>query len=247
MKIYSLKTIEDCLNVISYRNRYDMIANEATRKILKEIKSISNTDINVDFNVEGIAFVISIKIGDTGHTEFNSYPFIVKTKADYSGIIYFDILLDPLFSRKNYTQINNEIYEGARHEVEHISNFKLNKKPDSGYKYLLNSLMGIDKDNLNSISSMLNYIRLVSQYITSEGELTAYSRSILYAAKKQKRDIGEVISQVFNRAFFNNNREYMLLVKDNEEAQKMINKTREAIMSKIREFYPEKIRTGTFR
>jgi hypothetical protein len=226
-----------------------MIANEATREILKEIKSISNNNghIDVDFNVEGIAFVISINTGDTGHTEFNSYPFIVKTKADYSGIIYFDILLDVSFSNKNYTQINNEIYEGARHEVEHISNFKLEKNPDNGYKYLLNSLMGIDKKNLNSVSSMLNYIKLVSQYITSEDELTAYSRSILYAAKKQNRNAGEVISQVFNRAFFNNNRKYMLLVKDNEEAQKMINNTRESIMSKIREFYPEKIRLGPFR
>jgi hypothetical protein len=201
------------------------------------------------FKIDRMKFGGTIDTRDTGHTEYNSFPFNIEAKLDnYSdtkeNYIILNISLDNQFSNKNLEQINNDIYKKVRHEVEHMLDFEVEQFPNEIYKEIyeesLEDTFGQEKLTDEQIFA---HIKLVSNYITNDAEILPYARSILYSAKKQKKEIHQIIQQFFNKAFYNNCREYILIIKDNKEAQNIINKTKEALLEKIRSFYPKLIRT----
>lgn len=244
--------MEDSLYAFAFRNQYDIISNEATRNILSIIKKMIYDGVKENsftFKIDRIQFGGNIDTRDTGHTEYNSFPFNIEARLDNypdtkENYIIINISLDNQFSNKNLEQINNDIYKKVRHEVEHLLDFETEKFPNDIYREIyeesLNDTIGQGKMTEEQI---LAHIKLVSNYITNDTEILPYARSILYSAKKQKKEIHQIIQQFFNKAFYNNCREYALIVKDNKEAQDIINKTKEALLEKIRSFYPKLIRT----
>lgn len=235
-----------------FRNEYDIISNKTTKKILAKIIDMLFNGLrncNFIFEIKELKFGINIETKDTGHTEYNSFPFYIEARTDHypdtrKSYIILNIYLDNQFSNKNFEQINNDIYKKIRHEIEHVLDFKKGKYPNERYKEIYQkSFEERFGEGAITKEQMLNHIKLVSEYITNETELLAYARSVLYITKKQKKDIQQIIEQILNKSFYNDNREYMLLVRDNKEAQKIINATKEAISDKIREFYPKLIRT----
>jgi len=234
-----ITSIKDCLYVIAFRNKYDILPNEATKEIINAIK---NNKGELHIEKDNIPIHIHIEKLDKKTGEFNEYSFKIEAHSqanenlDEPEIILI-ISLNKDFSPKKYEQINYVIYENLRHEFEHINNFILEKKPDDTYKDIYKKLLGYEGVAKNE-EELLQNIKLVSEYILSETEILSYVKSILYVAKKQKRDVKDVIRQIFNRAFYNNKRENMLLAQRIPEVQEIINKTEKGLSNKIKQLYP---------
>ena len=173
---------------------------------------------------------------------FNEYSFNIKadSKANENleePAIFLTISLNKDFSPKDYERANYAIYEVLRHEFEHINNFILEKKPDDIYKDMYEKLLGY-KGVAKNEEELLQNIKLVSECILSETEILSYVKSILYVAKKQKREVRDVIRQIFNRAFYNNKRENIIMAQRIPEVQEIINKTEKGLSNKMKQLYP---------
>ena len=158
---------------------------------------------------------------------FDNFSVKAVTKDDS---IYLTILINDAFSELDYPSLNYVLYEVIRHELEHKDRFILNKRPDAKYVELYNKLM--------SNMSLEEHTGTISEYILSETEIDSYIKSIMYVAKKQKVSAYDVIEQVIKRAFFNNDSKLMLEGIENSRIKSLVEKTREELRHKIREYYP---------
>ena len=202
-----------------------MLSNEVVSKIFDLLKNKKLGSYNIDnFVVE----ITRAKIKDIPGT-FDNFKIDAKTTEDF--IVYVSILINEDFSELDYQSLNYALYEVIRHELEHINKLTLDKKPDGNYVDIYNQLL--------FVVDLEEHVNLVSQYILSEVEFDSYLRSIIYAAKKQKRSAIEVIEQVLKRAFFNNNTELMTEGNKNENIKAIVEETRQVLRKGLVRFNPK--------
>lgn len=227
MKIYrkDLSTCaKECVYLFAYRNKYDVLSNEAVSWIfdlLKNGKFGSHTR-----NM----FLVEIKKANIKEfpSTFDNFKLDAKSA---NGIVYISILISEEFAKSDYQSFNYAIYETVRHELEHVDKFVHDKKPDGNYVDIYRKLLlGVDLEE---------HVDLVSQYILSDVELDSYLKSIMYVAKKEKISAIDVIERVLNRAFFNNDPK--LLIKGNEDSniKSIVEKTRQCLRGGLAKFYPK--------
>lgn len=205
---------------VSYRNQYDVIANNIVKIVFQKIKNGE-----LEFNIDNVWIRIVKK------EELSSFEnFLVDAYIDDLELIRLDIYRNSQFSEKDYNIFNYDLYESIRHELEHVNNLKLGKKPDSEY---FDTLKAID-----SKPEFKKRVELVSKYMLSDTEVDAYARSMMYVAKKQNRHVFEVIEQVIKRAFFYNDSELMQIAIHDPEITNVINNVRTIFRNKLQDYYP---------
>lgn len=236
MILYSIK---DCLYKIAYRNEYDLMAGDIVREIFSNIKgglnSFTISKPNLDIKVN----VVNKDIAETTYKNFHitAYSDIpVISNNDNAPLdtptITVNLYINAMFSAKDYNDLNYSLYSVIRHEIEHYHNYVLKKQPESDYVERYTALMNSNNNNLE------RHVQMVSDYILCESEIDAYARSIIYVAKKQNKAPFEIIDQIFKRAFFNNNRELLLIGQHSEKIREIIENTRNKLMQRIGSFYP---------
>ena len=232
MKIYS---IQDCLLKIAYRNEYDLIANDMVQKIFNKIKTnlesfvLLEDNLELHLNINKEEGVDSYKNFDlTAHTETIPYD------VEFVPKMIINLVVNEEFSKNDYQDLNFSLYEVIRHELEHYYKYILEKHPDEEYKRTYRSLL-----SSRAKEDLQKHVNLVSKYILSEIEIDSYARSIIYVAKKQNKNAMEVIQQVFNRAFFNNDRELVKLAQENQEIMAVVNNAKNKLAKRIGMFYPK--------
>jgi hypothetical protein len=221
MKIYKTGTLQDCLKSFSFRNKYDMQANNVARKILYRVKNG-----NIGEFSEGNIWVEIVRQKIVNPTFEN---FDVNAICNNDSI-YINIILNDNFSVKDYQRFNFVIYDVLRHELEHLDKYVMGKRPDEKYVELYN--------DLKASHPIEEHINLVSQYILSETEIDSYVKSIMYVAKKQNKSALEVIEQVLKRAFFGNNKALMQELEKNPKIALIIDNVRSVLKNKLKEYYP---------
>ena len=219
----NIESIENCIRVFSYRNKHDLLSNEIVRWIFDLVKNEKQGEYFKDN--------IWIEIVKTKHkipkSTFDNFNIRAETKNEK---IYISIFIYDEFSEKDYKNFNYILYEIARHELEHIDRFVLNKRPDEKYVEIYNRLL--------SSVDLEEHAELVSQYILSNTEIDSYVKSIMYVSKKQNVSALDIIEKVLKRAFFNNDSELMKQGMNNSNIRILMEKTRNALKNKIIEYYP---------
>jgi uncharacterized protein YeeX (DUF496 family) len=122
------------------------------------------------------------------------------------------------------------LYEVIRHELEHVYKYESGFRPNDKYVELYNNIM--------YSSDLIDHAQMVSDYILSDTEIGSYTKSIMYTAKRQNKSAYEIIDSVINRAFFNNDPDKIKEGMGSEEVTLIIEKTRQVLRNKIREYYP---------
>jgi len=222
MKMYkTTDLLKKCLMLFAFRNKYDIQSNDLVRKIFDRIKS----DRMGEFGEDEIWVEISRQ--KIHNATFENFSVSANTK---NGKIYVNIFLDKDFSEKDYQKINFVLYEVIRHELEHFDKYVMGEKPDEEYVQLYN--------DLRSKHNIKEHVELVAKYILSPTEIDSYVKSIIYAAKKQKKPAIEVIEMVIKRAFFGNDSVTMADALRDMEIKVVVSGVREKLRGKIREYYP---------
>ena len=220
MEIYDI--IKHDLLCVAYRNQYDLTANNIVKAIFHKIK---NGETN--FNIENVQINIIEK--DDLNT-FENFKIDAYVAGNNHGLISLDIYINKNFSEKDYSRFYYDLYDATRHELEHINNLELGKKPNSEYFDIVKQI--------KSKPELEKRVNLVSRYMLSDTEVDAYIRSMMYVAKKQNKHVFEVIEQVIKRAFFYNNPELMKIALDNPEIKIIIDNVRGVFRDKLKDYYP---------
>ena len=226
MKIYKEdNALKDCIRRFAFRNKYDIQSNDIVNKIFDRIKNNKMDEFEENNIYVKVDYQDYQKIS---HLTFEN--FYIDAFTDDSGI-HINILLSQNFSNKDYQKLNFNLYEAIRHELEHLDNFIAGKTPDEKYIQLYRDLR-----NKHDIKE---HVEMVAQYILSDVEIDSYIKSIMYIAKKQNTPVLEVIEQVIKRAFFGNDSEHMKEAFKDPEIKGIIERTRELLRNKLKEYYPK--------
>lgn len=239
MIIYSIQEIKECLKKIAYRNKYDLIANSLSREIFQRL--VLNQEFSFDlFPIDKI--VVKIRAGKntsqekTVNEQYDNFTIKANSslvEGEIEIILY--VQFKYFFSKADYESFVYVLYEIIRHEIEHAYQFSIGKKPDESYKELYDKLFQGFPQNLEYFSQ---HVDRVSQYLTSNEEIDAYAKSMVYIAKKRKVDVEQIIRQVFNRAFFNNRIEIGQMANKNPYITNKIENTRQRLVEHIKKLYP---------
>ena len=248
MQIFRINSdIADCLKKIAYRNKYDLLANSLSKEIFQKL--ILNQEFSFDIQTEN-NITIKIRAGkDTDREKTANEPydnFTIKsnsTLVDNTTEIFIYFRFKYFFSKKDYESFIYILYEIIRHEIEHAYQFSIGKQPDESYKTLYDKLFQGFPQNIEDFSQHVNTI---SQYLTSNEEIDAYAKSIVYIAKKRKVPFNQIIKQIFNRAFFNNKIEIAQLANQNLNIIEEIEATRQKLITHINKLYPSMTLKTTF-
>lgn len=237
MKIYSLQNMDECLKKIAYRNKYDKTAGEVSKEIFQAI--VYDGKGYIEIERENLIVKVSIeededRIEETNH--FNLQAIAIPPQGSKEVIVKIDIVTDKDFSLDNYERLNFLIYEVVRHELEHANQFFIGRLPDESYKEKYDKTISPLIDNEEGLRCHVNNM---ATYILSNEELPAYARSIVYIAKKQNKDIDEVIRQIFNRAFFNNRIEIGKKVLSDPEMNRIVEDVKTKLKDTITKLYPK--------
>ena len=226
MKIYNaIEATNSCIRIFAFRNKYDILANRVAEWIFSLIK---NGNLG-EYIYDNIHVDISNSEKET-HLNFNNFKIGAECRGND---IQIDIFLKSDFSKSDYQSFNYVLYEVIRHELEHQDRFILGKNPDDEYVKTYDQLMN------DSGLKLEEHSELIAKYILSDSEIDSYVKSIMYVAKKQKRSAIEIIEQVLNRAFFNNNEKLMTDGTKNDRIVSLVEKTRNVLRNKLVEYYPK--------
>lgn len=231
MTIY---TIQDCLYKIAYRNKFDILANQFVKKIFSRIKNRLSSFI---LNEKEVKILFNVTIKD--FSAFRNFAMGAEFKVQPNNTeniptLSINLIVNKEFSKTDYQDLNYCLYEVIRHELEHYNKISIGKYPDKDYietyKALTTSTPEFD---------LKKHVEVVAKYILSGTEVDSFAKSIVYVAKKQNKSALEVIQQVFNRAFFNNNRDLLKQAQGNKEIMKVVEDTEKLLMERIKHFYPK--------
>ena len=258
MQIYSILNRKDCLNIISYRNKYDTMENQISKDVFQAV--INNQENYYKSYLEYGLFVrVNIEKTNSELIEVIKGHYFVKFKvsAHSEGVfkinengeesnqlndstIFIDVILSSSFSQKDYNALNYNLYEYIRHELEHRESLITLNKPSDKYKQTFDKLF-----NDTNIKTLKEHCKLMSDYILDPQEILSYAKSIYYVAKKQVGESGNIIQQVnsvmqqiIGRSFYNNITEYAKMAQQDLEIVAIVNKTKEALLNKINELFP---------
>ena len=242
MKVYSLD-IKEALCKLSYRNQYDVIANEVAREIFEAVvsgktnfsKEYPKHKIQVKANVnkvsdEYIEKVKGIKYVTFDVGAYNVGGFVANSYTDCEVVI--EITLAKSFSPKDYQSLNYTLYDAVRHEIEHKETFSNIGQPDEDYISLFNKVF--KKKDL----PLLDHCKLMSQYLLNPQELPSYSKAIYYLSKKQGKNFRKVIEETVVRCFFNNEPETMTNGLNDPGISKLFVDVIVELEDSINKFYP---------
>jgi hypothetical protein len=143
------------------------------------------------------------------------------------------------FSSKDYESLNYALYESVRHEIEHNESYMHLGKPKRDYINLFNRSFNDDMD-------LRSHCKTVSEYILHPHELPSYAKSIYYYAKKSKLEFNNVIVNVLNRAFFNNDVTKIKNGMSDYEIKLMFEKVQFALSDSIHNLFPDAMIRTTF-
>ena len=208
MIIYSSK-VKILLHKMSFRNKYDVIANEISKEIFEAVISNRNS-FNKDYPHHNINVKVSIERIQDEYVEKSEgikyCNFDIKAVNDgvfalnkYKNCkINIKITIPVNFSEVDYQSFNYNLYEIVRHEIEHKETFCNLGEPDQEYINLFNKT--IKYKNL----PLLQRCELISKYVLHPQELPSYAKSIYYVSKKRNIDFKVIIKETTIRIFFNN-------------------------------------------
>jgi hypothetical protein len=231
MHIYSFR---DCLNIIAYRNKYDLASNQLTREIFDRVTSTKDGLIVTYENV-----VVNVKVDVVDKvSSFENFDLSATTAIDVTKsiqpVIDIHVALSKDFESKDYSHFYFALYEVIRHEIEHYHKYVIDSHPDKDYIQTYQELMNIKSPE----KDLLRHIQLVSKYILSDAEIDSYARSIVYVAKKQKVTPSQVMDQIFKRAFFNNNTEWIKIATNDINIWNVVELTQKTLWDRIKTLYP---------
>ena len=101
-----ITSIKDCLYVIAFRNKYDLLSNEVTKEIILAIKN-NNKELHIE--KDNVPISIYIEKLDKLTNEFNEYHFKVNAHSQarenlVEPEIFLSILLKSLRKTIIYTK-----------------------------------------------------------------------------------------------------------------------------------------------
>lgn len=250
MKIYSLNgnaNIKEMIFISAFRNKYDLFSNIITKGIFNNIvKNKSSFSKKIpEFNCKICANVKKINsnyIKDISGFEYKRFGLSVQNIGNFNGNnvndykILINIYLSNSFSNNDYESLNYALYEGIRHELEHISTFKIEGKPD--YEYGMLSEKVFESMPSDSPDKLLEHCNLISQYFLHPQEISSYAKSIYFISKKNRQDFRTTIDNVFNRTFFNDNLDNIRIGKEDKRILNILEKTRKELIESINRNFP---------
>ena len=239
--------VQKFLCVFAFRNKYDLASNKIVKEIFGHIvkdkigfsREFPEFDCNISVTIESIdADYIEIIKGFEyrrfGISAYNTGNFYNNKIGDSKIII--DIILANGFSSKDYEGLNYSLYECIRHELEHIDTFKSDGKPDEEYGILSKNVF--ESIPSNSPEKLLEHCNLISKYFLHPQEISSYAKSIYFISKKKHQDFKKTIEEAFNRTFFNNNSENIILGEEDKRISSIVEKTRRELIQKINSNFP---------
>jgi hypothetical protein len=116
-------------------------------------------------------------------------PYIISGDADdESATIYLEISINPEFEPQCYSDINPELRDIVRHEIEHLTQRGWNEKPDKFIKHNMVVRKRIESD------PNLRY-----RYYQLKDEVDANLHGLYAKAKTMKRPFAEVAIEFLDR------------------------------------------------
>jgi hypothetical protein len=219
---------------IAFRNRYDLLANEATRDIFETIKNNYNDkrDIKKSFEYRNTNYIIDLELsrGDLVDKKFNMQAnFNPPDKETQTPPhITIIIVLANTFSEEDFERLNYTIYQFIRHEYEHF--YDWNILPDQEY---YDNLRALQDMNL----SLLERAKLVEKNVLSPYEITAYSRSVFYVAKKRKVRFQKVLWEALDIMFFGFSKKDQDIGRKDREIMDIYNNIYHKIIERIHQIF----------
>jgi len=200
VQITSTKNI---LYKLTFRNKYDLLANNLSRNIFNLIKA-KNDSFNTVFVSSGFIIELNVVSGVKIKLKNNTFQidaafFYPESTTEKIPKIKINIVINVNFSPVDYQKFNYDLYEKVRHEYEHYDKYTVGFRLDNEY---INTAWSLKRKQLD-----IKRIELIKNHILSTTELDAYARSIVYIAKKRKVDYKQVIDEIINKLFYHNNRE----------------------------------------
>lgn len=249
MIIYSIANIRELLNKLSFRNKYDMMANEISREIFQNVingeeNNGEENEFRKSYPLYNIEVSVDILRYETDYIEqsknnfarfkINSYNEGEFNDLELKGIkIIMKIALAKGFSKEDYRAFHYRLYEISRHELEHRETYYTKGKPDLEYQELYNKL--IEETNTRTLKE---HCQIISQYILNPQEFPSYAKSLYYYSKKEKKDFRLVVQDILERSFYRNNPENINEAKNDSGIIQIFNATKEAIINEIKSLYP---------
>ena len=249
MRIYPLITpkiiksaMKDNIYLLSFRNKYDIVASETSKEIFLEIIR-NNFDFYKSFPKYNIEIFVDIERVDKeyidGGINGDSKKFTIDAQnyPDFEDEklwteISLKIKLSRLFTSKDYESFHYAIYEIIRHELEHRETFLETGMSDSNYQELKHRVFDVSR------KEMYKNCGIMAQYITNPQELPSNARSLYFTAKKENKDYKVIIEEFLNRVFFNDEPEKIKMGKEDKDIFSIINSVREKLTERIKYFYP---------
>jgi len=248
MKIYALNdnNIKKMMFISAFRNEYDLFTNIITKGIFNNIvkNKVSYSKKIPEFNCIISAVIKKVNsnyIKDINGFEYKRFGISLQNTGNFSGNnieckILINIFLSKGFSSKDFESLNYSLYEGVRHELEHIDTFETEGRPDDEYGVLLEEIF--NSFTSNSLDDLLEHCKLISKYLLHPQEISSYAKSIYFISKKKRQDFRRTIDEIFNRTFFNNNSENMSIGKEDKRISNIIEKTKKELIEAINRNFP---------
>ena len=211
--------IQDCLYTAAFRDQYDRKADSITEWMVELIRDKKNGKHDRDNAILEIIHV------EKDSKELSGFEYFGVDCVIQSDKIHVSVYLSDEFSDYDHLKINRCIYVAIRHNIENKDGFKCGQ--DNKYD---------DLDDLIKSYDIEEWIKIVSERITSDSEIDSYVRSITYVAKERELEVFDVIEQVLKQALFNNNSDMMYKAVHDIETAKIIQKTRMALRDGIQKY-----------
>lgn len=192
---------KDIIRKIAFRNRYDLLANDASRDIFDIIKNnyLNKVDVQKSFEYKNSNYVIDLYLssGDLFNKAFDmdAHFYPPEEGTQLPPYIEMRIVLDNGFSEDNFEKLNYSIYQFIRHEYEHFYNCDKNVYPDKEY---YDNLKLLQRPDLTDIERA----KLIEKNVLHSHEIDSYAKSIVYLAKKRKIRFQQVLWETLDIMFF---------------------------------------------
>jgi hypothetical protein len=221
---------------IAFRNRYDLLANEATRDIFETIKNnYQNTrESKESFEYKNTNYIIDLKLS---HDNLIDKKFDMRAdfnepdvKAQTPPYIEIRITLDYNFSKDDFERLNYAIYEFIRHEYEHFYSYDHDIFSSKEYYDNLRALQDMSL-------SLLERAKLVEKNVLDPYEIDAYARSVVYVAKKRKVRFQKVLWEALDIMFFGFSEKDQNLGRQNREIMNIYNNILDKTQERIHQIF----------
>jgi hypothetical protein len=233
--------------ISSFRNKYDLFSNIIAKGIFNNIvkNKVSFSKKIPEFNCKICAIIKKVNskyIKDLNGFEYKRFGISLQNTGNFYGnnvcesVISINIYLSKSFSSEDFESLNYALYEGIRHELEHINTFKIDGKPDDEYGILSKNVF--ESIPSNSPDKLLAHCNLISEYFLHPQEISSYAKSIYFISKKKRQDFRDTIEDIFNRTFFNNDLDNIRIGKEDKRILNVVKKTKNGLIESINRNFP---------